>query len=105
MRSDWLVLGDVWNQTGLYVLMCDLVADSINDLPKDALLTFSTDKLAADALRAVTHANWINHDLLGNRDTQLHSHSTKRLRVAVHLADAPPVFGSLALLPLISRAL
>ena len=103
MRSGWAVLGDPQITRGYCLLLPDPVVPDLNALSGDARRQFLDDMAAlGDAVLAVTGAERINYEILGNVEPALHAHVIPRhateephlRRQAVWLHDwkaAPPV--------------
>jgi diadenosine tetraphosphate (Ap4A) HIT family hydrolase len=100
--SGWAVLGDPQILPGYCLLLPDPVVPDLNALTGDARGRFLHDMARlGDAVLAVTGAERINYDILGNVEPALHAHvvpryaweSAERRRTAVWLHDwtaAPP---------------
>ena len=103
MRSGWAVLGDPQITRGYCLLLPDPVVPDLNALTGAARRQFLDDMAAlGDAVLAVTGAERINYEILGNVEPALHAHVIPRhateepwlRRQAVWLHDwktAPPV--------------
>lgn len=79
LSSGWLVAGDVQPLPGYCVFLADPIVASPNDLFRDARIRYSLDVLTAgDALLAVTGAERINYETLGNSEPALHTHIIPR---------------------------
>jgi diadenosine tetraphosphate (Ap4A) HIT family hydrolase len=75
MPSGWAVMGDVQFLPGYCLLLPDPVVDSLNDLDDAARAAFLRDMgRLGDALLAVTDAERINYEILGNSAPELHAH-------------------------------
>ena len=84
-RSGWCVLHDVQALAGHALLLPDPVVPSLNDLAGAARTAFLEDMTAlGDALLAVTGAERINYEILGNVEPVLHAHVVPRF------ASEPP---------------
>ena len=102
MASGWAVLGDPQILPGYCLLLPDPVVPHLNALQGAARAAFLEDMARlGDAVLAVTAAERINYDILGNVEPALHAHvvpryaweAPERRRTAVWLHDwtaAPP---------------
>ena len=102
LPSGWAVLGDPQILPGYCVLLPDPVLPDLNALTEDERARFLHDMARlGDAILAVTRAERINYDILGNVEPALHAHVVpryaweppERRRTAVWLHDwsaAPP---------------
>ena len=108
MLSGWAVLGDPQITRGYCLLLPDPVVPDLNALTGDARRQFLDDMAAlGDAVLAVTGAERINYEILGNVEPALHAHVIPRQatenpelrRTAVWLHDwtAAPAVDSTAL--------
>ena len=108
MTSGWAVLGDPQITRGYCLLLPDPVVADLNSLTSDARRQFLHDMAAlGDAVLAVTGAERINYEILGNVEPALHAHviprhaaeDPERRRTAVWLHDwkAAPAVDSAAL--------
>ena len=103
MMSGWAVLGDPQITRGYCLLLPDPVVPDLNALRGELRRQFLDDMAAlGDAVLAVTGAERINYEILGNVEPALHAHVIPRhatedaqiRRQAVWLHDwttAPPV--------------
>ena len=118
MRSGWAVLGDPQITRGYCLLLPDPVVPDLNALAGEARRQFLDDMGAlGDAVLAVTGAERINYEILGNVEPALHAHVIPRhasedpdLRkkpVWLHDWSAAPALTAdvLALAPLIAARL
>jgi diadenosine tetraphosphate (Ap4A) HIT family hydrolase len=79
MRSGWAVLGDPQITRGYCLLLADPVVPDLNALAGDARRQFLDDMSAlGDAVLAVTQAERINYEILGNVEPALHAHVIPR---------------------------
>jgi diadenosine tetraphosphate (Ap4A) HIT family hydrolase len=79
MRSGWAVLGDPQITRGYCLLLPDPVVPDLNSLPGEAREQFLRDMAAlGDAVLAVTGAERINYEILGNVEPALHAHVIPR---------------------------
>ena len=79
MRSGWAVLGDPQITLGYCLLLPDPVVPDLNALTGDARRQFLDDMAAlGDAVLAVTGAERINYEILGNVEPALHAHVIPR---------------------------
>ena len=103
MLSGWAVLGDPQITRGYCLLLPDPVVRDLNALTGDERRQFLGDMAAlGDAVLAVTGAERINYEILGNVEPALHAHVIpryvwevpERRRTAVWLHDwgAAPAF-------------
>jgi diadenosine tetraphosphate (Ap4A) HIT family hydrolase len=84
MRSGWAVLGDPQITRGYCLLLPDPVVPDLNALTGEARRQFLHDMAAlGDAVLAVTGAERINYEILGNVEPALHAHVIPR-----HAAEA-----------------
>jgi len=102
MASGWAVLGDPQILPGYCLLLPDPVVPHLNALTGAARAAFLHDMARlGDAVLAVTSAERINYEILGNVEPALHAHvipryawePPERRRTAVWLHDwttAPP---------------
>ena len=102
MASGWAVLGDPQITSGYCLLLPDPVVPHLNALSGDARAAFLADMARlGDAVLAVTKAERINYEILGNVEPALHAHviprfateTPERRRTPVWLHDwtsAPP---------------
>jgi len=108
MLSGWAVLGDPQITRGYCLLLPDPVVRDLNALTGDERRQFLGDMAAlGDAVLAVTGAERINYEILGNVEPALHAHVIPRQatenpelrRTAVWLHDwtAAPAVDSTAL--------
>ena len=94
MRSGWAVLGDPQITRGYCLLLPDPVVTDLNALSGDARRQFLDDMAAlGDAVLAVTGAERINYEILGNVEPALHAHVIPRHASG---AAAPPAPGCVA---------
>jgi diadenosine tetraphosphate (Ap4A) HIT family hydrolase len=103
MPSGWAVLGDPQITRGYCLLLPNPVVPDLNALSGDRRRQFLDDMAAlGDAVLAVTGAERINYEILGNVEPALHAHVIPRhateephlRRQAVWLHDwnqAPPI--------------
>ena len=79
MMSGWAVLGDPQITRGYCLLLPDPVVPDLNSLRGDARRRFLDDMSAlGDAVLAVTQAERINYEILGNVEPALHAHVIPR---------------------------
>ena len=79
MLSGWAVLGDPQITRGYCLLLPDPVVTDLNTLTGDARSQFLGDMAAlGDAVLAVTGAERINYEILGNVEPALHAHIIPR---------------------------
>jgi diadenosine tetraphosphate (Ap4A) HIT family hydrolase len=108
MASGWAVLGDPQITRGYCLLLPDPVVPHLNSLTGDGRRQFLEDMTAlGDAVLAVTGAERINYEILGNVDPALHAHviprhaterpELRRQTVWLHDWDAAPPVDSAAL--------
>jgi diadenosine tetraphosphate (Ap4A) HIT family hydrolase len=80
MASGWAVLGDPQITHGCCLLLPDPVVPDLNALTGDARRQFLDDMARlGDAVLAVTGAERINYEILGNVEPALHAHVIPRL--------------------------
>jgi diadenosine tetraphosphate (Ap4A) HIT family hydrolase len=85
LASGWVVLGDPQITRGYCLLLPDPVVTDLNALSGAARRQFLDDMAAlADAVLAVTGAERINYEILGNVEPALHAHVIPR-----HAAEDP----------------
>jgi len=85
MPSGWAVLGDPQITHGYCVLLPDPVVPDLNALTGEARRQFLDDMTRlGDAVLAVTGAERINYEILGNVEPALHAHVIPR-----HAAEDP----------------
>jgi diadenosine tetraphosphate (Ap4A) HIT family hydrolase len=85
MRSGWAVLGDPQITRGYCLLLPDPVVTDLNALTGDQRRQFLDDMARlGDAVLAVTGAERINYEILGNVEPALHAHVIPR-----HNNEAP----------------
>lgn len=85
MKSGWAVLGDPQITRGYCLLLPDPVVPHLNALIGDEREQFLRDMtLLGDVLLAVTGAERINYEILGNVEPALHAHVIPR-----HASEAP----------------
>jgi diadenosine tetraphosphate (Ap4A) HIT family hydrolase len=85
LSSGWAVLGDDQYLPGYCLLLADPVVPSLNDLSESARAQFLCDMARiGDAILAVTGAERVNYEILGNSEPELHAHVHPRY------ADEPP---------------
>ena len=85
MASGWAVLGDPQITRGYCLLLPDPVVPDLNALTGEARRRFLDDMAAlGDAVLAVTQAERINYEILGNVEPALHAHVIPR-----HASEAP----------------
>jgi diadenosine tetraphosphate (Ap4A) HIT family hydrolase len=79
MASGWAVLGDPQILSGYCLLLPDPVVPHLNALDGVARSTFLDDMARlGDAVLAVTGAERINYEILGNVEPALHAHVIPR---------------------------
>jgi diadenosine tetraphosphate (Ap4A) HIT family hydrolase len=79
MASGWAVLGDPQITRGYCLLLPDPVVPDLNALAGEARRQFLDDMAAlGDAVLAVTGAERINYEILGNVEPALHAHVIPR---------------------------
>lgn len=79
MKSGWAVLGDPQITRGYCLLLPDPVVPDLNSLTGDGREQFLRDMAAlGDAVLAVTGAERINYEILGNVEPALHAHVIPR---------------------------
>lgn len=79
MPSGWAVLGDPQITYGYCLLLPDPVVPDLNALTGDARRWFLDDMARlGDAVLAVTGAERINYEILGNVEAALHAHVIPR---------------------------
>ena len=79
MPSGWAVLGDPQILPGYCLLYPDPVVPHLNALSDSARLQFLLDMaVLGDAVLAVTGAERINYEILGNVEPALHAHVIPR---------------------------
>jgi diadenosine tetraphosphate (Ap4A) HIT family hydrolase len=79
MPSGWAVLGDPQITRGYCLLLPDPVVPDLNALTGDARRQFLDDMARlGDAVLAVTGAERINYEVLGNVEPALHAHVIPR---------------------------
>lgn len=85
LASGWAVLGDPQILRGYSLLLPDPVVPDLNSLTGDARRTFLDDMARlGDAVLAVTGAERINYEILGNVEPALHVHVIPR-----HASESP----------------
>jgi diadenosine tetraphosphate (Ap4A) HIT family hydrolase len=85
LKSGWAVLGDPQITSGYCLLLPDPVVPDLNALTGDARSQFLADMARlGDAVLAVTGAERINYEILGNVEPALHAHVIPR-----HTNEAP----------------
>jgi diadenosine tetraphosphate (Ap4A) HIT family hydrolase len=85
MKSGWAVLGDPQITRGYCLLLPDPVVPHLNALIDDEREQFLRDMtLLGDVVLAVTGADRINYEILGNVEPALHAHVIPR-----HASEAP----------------
>lgn len=73
--SGWVVFGDVQFFRGYTLLLADPVVPDLNALVGNQRSQFLTDMaIVGDALLAITGADRINYEILGNTEPALHAH-------------------------------
>jgi diadenosine tetraphosphate (Ap4A) HIT family hydrolase len=89
MSSGWATLGDPQITRGYCLLLPDPVVPDLNALDGDARQQFLADMARlGDAVLAVTGAERINYEILGNVEPALHAHVIPR-----HSAEDPDLRG------------
>ena len=79
LPSGWVVLADVQVLRGWSILLPDPVVPSLNDLDHDRRAEFLRDMARlGDAILAITGAERINYEILGNSEPELHAHVVPR---------------------------
>lgn len=107
MKSGWAVLGDPQITRGYCLLLPDPVVPDLNSLTGEARAQFLCDMAAlGDAVLAVTGAERINYEILGNVEPALHAHviprhasedpSLRRTAVWLHDWSQAPAFDDAA---------
>ena len=75
VKSGWVVLGDPQILPGYCLLLPDPVVPHLNALERDARRAFLEEMArVGDAVLAVTGAERINYEILGNVEPALHAH-------------------------------
>ena len=75
LASGWVVLGDVQFLEGYSLLLPDPVVPSLNHLRDEGRSAFLGDMARlGDAILAVTGAERVNYEILGNTEPELHAH-------------------------------
>ena len=94
MSSGWAVLGDPQILPGYSLLLPDPVVPHLNALTGTARVRFLSDMAAlGDAVFAVTDAERINYEILGNVEPALHAHVIPRYAWEVEALRRTPVWG------------
>lgn len=104
MKSGWAVLGDPQILPGYCLLLPDPVVPHLNALSGAARAAFLHDMARlGDAVLAVTSADRINYEILGNVEPALHAHvipryaweppERRRTAVWLHNWAEAPAFG------------
>jgi diadenosine tetraphosphate (Ap4A) HIT family hydrolase len=79
LPSGWAVLGDPQILPGYCLLLPDPVVRQLNDLPGAMRQQFLEDMARlGDAVLAVTEAERVNYEILGNIEPALHAHVVPR---------------------------
>jgi diadenosine tetraphosphate (Ap4A) HIT family hydrolase len=79
LQSGWAVLGDPQITRGYCLLLPDPVVPHLNSLTDESREQFLLDMTAlGDAILAVTGAQRINYEILGNVEPALHAHVIPR---------------------------
>ena len=93
MASGWAVLGDPQITDGYCLLLPDPVVPDLNALTGAARAQFLGDMAAlGDAVLAVTGAERINYEILGNVEPALHAHVIPRHASEDPVLRAKPVW-------------
>ena len=93
MPSGWAVLGDPQILAGYCLLLPDPVVPHLNALTGDARRAFLDDMTRlGDAVLAVTGAERINYEILGNVEPALHAHVIPRYATETPERRKTPVF-------------
>ena len=93
MPSGWAVLGDPQILPGYSLLLPDPVVPHLNALTGSARDRFLSDMAAlGDAVLAVTSAERINYEILGNVEPALHAHVIPRYAWEVEALRRTPVW-------------
>ena len=93
MPSGWAVLGDPQITRGYCLLLPDPVVADLNALTGDARRRFLDDMARlGDAVLAVTGAERINYEILGNVEPALHAHVLPRHASEDPVLRAKPVW-------------
>ena len=93
MTSGWAVLGDPQILAGYCLLLPDPVVPHLNALVGDARRIFLDDMARlGDAVLAVTGAERINYEILGNVEPALHAHVIPRYANEPKERRKTPVF-------------
>lgn len=93
MASGWAVLGDPQITRGYCLLLPDPVVTDLNALTGDARRQFLDDMARlGDAVLAVTGAERINYEILGNVEPALHAHIIPRHTYEVPAQRQQPVW-------------
>lgn len=93
MASGWAVLGDPQITGGYCLLLPDPVVSDLNALSGEARRQFLDDMAAlGDAVLAVTAAERINYEILGNVEPALHAHVIPRFAAEDPAVRTKPVW-------------
>lgn len=93
LPSGWAVLGDPQILPGYCLLLPDPVVEQLNDLPGAARHQFLDDMARlGDAVLAVTEAERVNYEILGNIEPALHAHVIPRYSWEVPESRRRPVW-------------
>ncbi len=93
MASGWAVLGDPQITRGYCLLLPDPVVSDLNALIEDARREFLDDMARlGDAVLAVTGAERINYEILGNVEPALHAHVIPRFAAEDPALRTKPVW-------------
>jgi diadenosine tetraphosphate (Ap4A) HIT family hydrolase len=93
MASGWAVLGDPQITRGYCLLLPDPVVSDLNALGGEARRQFLDDMAAlGDAVLAVTAAERINYEILGNVEPALHAHVIPRFAAEDPAVRTKPVW-------------
>jgi diadenosine tetraphosphate (Ap4A) HIT family hydrolase len=93
MASGWAVLGDPQITRGYCLLLPDPVVTDLNALSGEGRRQFLDDMAAlGDAVLAVTGAERINYEILGNVEPALHAHVIPRFAAEDPALRTKPVW-------------
>ena len=79
LQSGWVIMGEIQVVEGYCLHLPDPVVPHLNALDLDSRMLFLSDMArAGDAVLAITGADRINYEMLGNLEPALHAHILPR---------------------------
>ncbi|MCB0826261.1 MAG: hypothetical protein KDC26_08730 [Armatimonadetes bacterium] len=93
MPSGWVIMGEIQVVEGYCLLLPDPVVPHLNALDENGRAQFLTDMARiGDAVLAVTGADRINYEMLGNLEPALHAHVLPRSNTELEELRTKPIW-------------